>query len=90
MAGASSRASNFAVVASRFDPELHGSRRIVGPGFRDVARKHAERSDAVDYLARKITSGGSGVWGPVQMPPQTLSGEEARTIAQWLVDGARR
>ncbi len=69
----------------------HGvENRIVGPGFRDVARKHAERSDAVDYLTRKITSGGSGVWGPVQMPPQTLSGDEARTIAQWLVDGARR
>ncbi len=69
----------------------HGvENKIVGPGFRDVARKHADRSDALDYLARKITNGGSGVWGPVLMPPQSLSGEDARTIAQWLVEGARR
>jgi cytochrome c len=69
----------------------HGvENRIVGPGFRDVAKKHAERGDAVDYLVRKITSGGSGVWGAIPMPPQALSGDDAKTIAQWLIDGAAR
>lgn len=69
----------------------HGAEtRIVGPGFREVARKYGDRSDAVDYLAQKITAGGAGVWGPVPMPPQTLSGDEARLIAQSLASGAPR
>jgi cytochrome c len=69
----------------------HGAdTKIVGPGFREVARKYGGRSDAVDYLTQKITAGGTGVWGPIPMPPQTLAGEEARAIAQWLANGAPR
>ena len=45
---------------------------------------------AVDYLAGKIRSGGSGVWGPVPMPAQTLPEADARTLAQWLKDGAKK
>jgi len=64
----------------------HGiSNKIVGPAFTDVAKKHAGKAD---YLAGKIKSGGSGVWGAVPMPPQTLSDAEAKTIAAWLAAGA--
>ncbi len=62
--------------------------KIVGPAFRDVAKKYGTRTDAVDYLAGKIRSGGSGLWGEVQMPPQTLSAADAREIAHWLAAGA--
>jgi S-disulfanyl-L-cysteine oxidoreductase SoxD len=48
--------------------------KIVGPGFREIARKYAGRADGVDYLAGKIVAGGTGVWGAIPMPPQTLSG----------------
>lgn len=60
-------------------------RKLVGPGFLDIARKHAGKAD---YLAGKIRSGGSGVWGPIPMPAQTLSETEAKTIALWLASGA--
>ena len=64
----------------------HGvNNKIVGPSFADVAKKHAGKAD---YLAGKIKSGGSGVWGAVPMPPQTLSDAEAGTIAAWLAAGA--
>lgn len=64
----------------------HGvTNKIVGPAFADVAKKHAGKTD---YLAGKIKSGGSGVWGAVPMPPQTLSDAEAKTIAVWLASGA--
>ena len=64
----------------------HGvTNRIVGPAFTDVAKKHAGKAD---YLLGKIKSGGSGVWGAVPMPPQTLSDAEAKTIASWLASGA--
>ena len=64
----------------------HGvNNKIVGPAFTDVAKKHAGKAD---YLAGKIKSGGSGIWGAVPMPPQTLSEAEAKTIAAWLASGA--
>jgi len=68
----------------------HGvDRKVVGPGFNEVARKYADRADRADYLAGKIASGGSGVWGSIPMPPQTLAADDVQRIAQWLADGAR-
>ena len=63
---------------------------LVGPAFRDIARKYAGRDDAPQYLARKIQSGGSGVWGGVPMPPQALPAQDAQRLGQWLADGAKR
>jgi cytochrome c551/c552 len=64
----------------------HGvDRTIVGPGFNEVAKKYPGQ---VDYLAKKIQSGGSGVWGPIPMPAQKLSDAEARSIAVWIAGGA--
>ncbi len=69
----------------------HGiDNKIVGPGFREVSQKYASRGDAAAYLAQKIVAGGSGVWGPVPMPPQTLpTADEVKTLAQWIADGAK-
>jgi S-disulfanyl-L-cysteine oxidoreductase SoxD len=68
----------------------HGvDNRIVGPGMREVNRKYAGKADAVDYLTGKIVSGGTGVWGAIPMPAQTLSPDDARTIARWIADGAK-
>ncbi len=60
-------------------------KKILGPSFADIARKHAGKAD---YLAGKIKSGGSGVWGPVPMPAQALSEAEAKTLGAWLAAGA--
>jgi S-disulfanyl-L-cysteine oxidoreductase SoxD len=65
---------------------LEGQR--VGPGFREVGRKHAGRSDAVAYLNDKIRSGGSGAWGSVPMPPQNLPESDALALARWIAQGA--
>jgi cytochrome c551/c552 len=60
--------------------------RIVGPSWTEIAGKHAGKAD---YIAAKIRSGGSGVWGAIPMPPQTLGDTETRQIANWLATGAR-
>jgi cytochrome c len=66
----------------------HGvDKKIVGPALTDVAKKHAGKAD---YLAKKIKSGGSGVWGPIPMPPQTLSDSDASAIASWIANGAAK
>ena len=63
--------------------------KLVGPGFGDAGKRHRARADALEYLTGKIRSGGSGVWGDVPMPPQTLPEADARRIAQWILDGAK-
>jgi cytochrome c len=63
--------------------------KVVGPSFRDVAKKYAGRADGAAYLAAKIKSGGSGAWGAVPMPPQPLSEADASVIADWLAAGAQ-
>lgn len=79
-----------ALLQSQGCVACHGvENRIVGPAFREIASKQGTRGDAVAYLAGRIKAGGSGVWGAVPMPPQTLADGEAETIARWLANGAR-
>jgi cytochrome c len=68
----------------------HGlDNKVVGPGLREVGTKYAGRGDAADYLAKKILSGGSGVWGSVPMPAQSIPAADAKALAQWIVNGAK-
>jgi len=60
-------------------------RKLVGPSWNDVAKRHSGKAD---YIAAKIRAGGSGVWGNVPMPPQAISAQEAGKIAEWLAGGA--
>jgi cytochrome c551/c552 len=62
-------------------------RRVVGPGFAEIASKYAQRADAGSYLAGRIRSGGQGVWGAVPMPPQSLKEDEAAQLARWILTG---
>lgn len=60
----------------------HGvDKKIVGPSFKDVAKKYANDPKAVDMLVEKVKTGGKGVWGPVPMPPNPqVKAEDSRKI----------
>ncbi len=62
-------------------------KKLLGPSFVDIAKKHAGKAD---YLAGKIKSGSSGVWGPIPMPAQSLGEADAKAIATWLAAGAAK
>ena len=62
-------------------------KKLVGPSFVEIARRHAGKTD---YLVGKIRSGGTGVWGGIPMPPQTLPDADLRQIATWLASGASK
>jgi cytochrome c len=64
--------------------------KLVGPGFAEIAKKYAGQADAAAYLAGKIRTGGSGVWGAIPMPPQNLPEADAQSIAKWLAEGAKK
>ena len=60
--------------------------KVVGPGFKDVAKKYAGQKDAEDKLVQKVMKGGSGAWGVVPMPANSQVTEaEAHTIVHWIL-----
>lgn len=64
-------------------------KKIVGPAYKEVAAKHKGQADALEKVAARIKSGGSGVYGPVPMPPQpALKDEELKLLAAWVLAGA--
>jgi len=60
-------------------------KKIVGPAYKEVAKKYSGQSDAVNKLAVKVMKGGSGVWGPIPMPPQAVSDAEAKQLVTWIL-----
>lgn len=63
------------------------SQKLVGPAFTEVAKKYAGKAD---YIAGKIKSGSTGVWGIIPMPAQTIGDAETKSIAAWLAAGAQK
>ena len=61
-------------------------KKLVGPSYKDVAKKYAGDAKAVDALAAKIMKGGSGVWGAIPMPanPQ-VNDADAKKLAAWVL-----
>ena len=61
-------------------------KKLVGPSYKDVAKKYSGDAKAVDALAVKIVKGGSGVWGAIPMPanPQ-VSEADAKKLAAWVL-----
>jgi cytochrome c len=60
-------------------------KKVVGPAYKDVAAKYAGDKTAAAKLADKIQKGGVGVWGQVPMPPNPVTPEEAKTLADWVL-----
>ncbi|WP_090276552.1 c-type cytochrome [Halopseudomonas litoralis] len=56
--------------------------KVVGPAFKEVAAKYA--GDA-DHIIASIKNGSQGNWGPIPMPPNAVSDEEAAALAEWIL-----
>jgi len=60
---------------------------LVGPSFRDIAKRYKSTPDASALLAGRIMKGSSGNWGAIPMPGQTqLNAADARRLARWVLD----
>ncbi|MDC7709382.1 c-type cytochrome [Vogesella indigofera] len=61
-------------------------KKIVGPAYKDVAKKYAGDKSAEAKLVAKVKAGGSGVWGPIPMPahPQ-VSDADMKTLVKWVL-----
>ena len=61
--------------------------KLVGPSFREVAKKYIGQKGVEDALKNKILKGGSGNWGAVAMPPNNqISEADARSLVKWILN----
>jgi cytochrome c len=61
-------------------------KKVVGPAFKEVSAKYKGDKTAQDKLVAKVKAGGSGVWGPVPMPPNPQVPEaDIKTIVSWIL-----
>lgn len=64
----------------------HQTNRIIGPAHEEVAKKYDFTQANVTYLAGKIKTGGSGVWGEIPMTPHPdLSQADAEKMAIYVL-----
>lgn len=62
-------------------------KKLVGPAYADVAKKYKGQADAEAKLVAKVSKGGSGVWGPMPMPPNAPKVPEAdiKELVKWVL-----
>jgi cytochrome c len=61
-------------------------KKLVGPAYKDVAKKYKGQADAAAKLADKVKKGGSGVWGQVPMPPNAAVPDgDIKTLVAWVL-----
>jgi cytochrome c len=60
--------------------------KIVGPAYKDVAKKYAGDKTAEDRLVKKVVAGGTGVWGQMPMPGGMANETDARVLVKWILN----
>jgi cytochrome c len=61
-------------------------KKLVGPAYQEVATKYKADAGAAAKLAVKVKAGGSGVWGPVPMPPHPqISEADIKTMIAYVL-----
>lgn len=60
---------------------------LTGPPYREVANKYAGMPDTIiQHLAKKVISGGTGVWGQVFMTPHPgVSEADAEAMVKYIL-----
>lgn len=62
--------------------------KLIGPAYKDVAKKYRGDPGALAYLLHKVREGGEGVWGDMPMPPNEtakISDADLETLVQWIL-----
>jgi cytochrome c len=60
--------------------------KSAGPAFTEISKKYKDQAGSIDYLAKKIRGGGSGVWGEISMPAHpAISVADAETIVRYIL-----
>lgn len=92
LVSAATAQANEALAKSKNCLACHAiDKKIVGPSYKDVAKRYAGRAGSEAALAEKILKGGKGAWAKelgaaMPMPPNTLvKPEEATRLVLWIL-----
>ena len=60
--------------------------KVLGPAFKDVAKRYASDKEALAKVSVSIKNGGKDKWGTLAMPPsEQLSDADVRTLSAWVL-----
>jgi len=61
-------------------------KKLLGPSYKDVAKKYKGQATAATALADKVKKGGTGVWGQIPMPPNAaVPDEDVKKLVEWIL-----
>ncbi len=60
-------------------------KKLVGPAYKEIAKKYKGDAGAEAKLIAKVKSGGGGVWGSIPMPPNNVPDPDIKTIVEWIL-----
>lgn len=62
-------------------------KKLVGPAYNKIAVGKDPKGNeiTIDRLVTSIMKGSSGKWGPIPMPPNPVSADEAKLLAEWIM-----
>lgn len=60
--------------------------KLIGPSYKDVAKKYESNDKNIKMLAEKVLKGGQGVWGEIPMAGHpNLSTEDAEAMVKYIL-----
>ena len=63
-------------------------KKLVGPAYKEVAKKRKGEKNAVAMLEKKVRDGGAGTYGPIPMPPnpkEKISDTDLHEMVEWVL-----
>jgi cytochrome c len=63
-------------------------KKLVGPSYQEVAKKHKGKKDAAAVVAKKVRDGGTGTYGQIPMPPNAkdkVSDADLKALVDWVL-----
>lgn len=87
LAASSSVMADEALAKSKNCMACHAiDKKLVGPSYKDVAKKFGGQKDAEATLVNAVLKGSSGVWGPIPMPANAnVNADEAKKLVDWIL-----
>lgn len=61
------------------------AKKVVGPGYNEVAKKYKAAADGQATMTASILKGSTGKWGQIPMPPNKVTEDEAKKLAAWIL-----
>lgn len=63
-------------------------KKLVGPSYKEVAKKHKGEKGAIALVAKKVREGGTGAYGQIPMPPNPkdkISDADLKALVDWVL-----